>query len=430
MLSGYHFIHFENQIQMDQYYYNNQNFLLAGVIFESNDYFQYTIRVNDTLVPKTTSIYDSDDIGKTIIMNLHNETDTEKYLNIFSPLQVAIDQSIIRLTTNNNTFIYNAYIGKLGKSSSKYYTLSIYPMTFSYFISIGFSLIGTMIVNSIVNEKEKGIKESLLLSGVYPSVFWLSWFVIYAVTLIIISFIMTILYMYTKTLSNIHPIFIFLSLTFYGFSLSILSFCISCFFHSTKTSGVISSLIIISFCCSGLTISFLNNFQKKLLSIPFSSIAFGSFINDINNFRLNGTTISFNVILHSSTGWYLLFTIFSNFIYFILLLIIDRMTSGENYIALIFSKFILKKSREEKRMTYFHDIEKDYHGRNKEIPAVEVHHIYKIYKRKSNGVKIPSNPFNYRSKYFYALNNINFKVYPGEIFSIIGKNYFIHKFLF
>ncbi|ORY44991.1 hypothetical protein LY90DRAFT_384935 [Neocallimastix californiae] len=423
ILSGYHFKHFKDRNQMNDYYYeNHEQFLLAGVIFESRDYFQYTIRVNDTLVPKTTAKRYVDDVVNQEIFNMNNNlTEPEKYLNIFTPLQVAIDQSIIRLATRNDNFIYHPYIGEFGKPLDIYYINDLYVAAFPYFISVSYAFICIMIINSIVLEKEKGIKETLLLSGVYPSVFWLSWFVIYAALFTVISLILTVLYIQTKTLSNVNPIFVFLSILFYGFSLIILSFYISCFFHNTKTSGVVSSIIIISFCCSELCISFLNRTQKVILSFPFSPIAFGSFIMEANNLKLNDQTLSLTNIFHSSAGTFFICIFLNNLLYLLLLSITDRVNSGENNLYHYFSKKFLKKEIEENsKITYLQDIEEDFQERSNKIPAVEVCELYKVYKRKRNwiGKKYNKN----RSTFFTALNNVSFKVYQDEIFSILGHN--------
>jgi len=97
------FLPFESEQAMETFYLNNRNSLLAGIVFDS-DIMSYTIRIDGSLIPDPSTAF------KDVNSLLENDN-TTNYLSVFSPLQMAIDQAIIRTKTNNNIIDINTKIG-------------------------------------------------------------------------------------------------------------------------------------------------------------------------------------------------------------------------------------------------------------------------------------------------------------------------------
>eukprot|EP00049_Salpingoeca_infusionum_P024784 m.17093 g.17093 ORF g.17093 m.17093 type:complete len:1663 (+) comp7307_c0_seq1:134-5122(+) len=110
------------------------------------------------------------------------------------------------------------------------------------FFIMALSPIVQYLMNSIVTEKENGIKEALYLMGMRPAAYWISWLVTYAVIIIVPCILMAIIGVFGGVLpnSNVFAVVVL----FYIFSLSIicLAFAITPFFSSAKVAGIAGSL--------------------------------------------------------------------------------------------------------------------------------------------------------------------------------------------
>ncbi|ORX87956.1 P-loop containing nucleoside triphosphate hydrolase protein [Anaeromyces robustus] len=410
-------IHFKNQKEMDDY--NNYNYnLLAGIIFESDDYLHYTIRINSTSVPNPESDPQINYVlGRNQAENSIIESD--KYLDLFAPIQAAIDQAIIRLKTNDDTFNLVHYFGKLGKPASKYSS----PKSFTgniiaYDISAMFILSVITIVMYLVKEKEDKIKEGLLMSGVHPTIFWLSWLAIYVSVVFLTSLIGTLILM--KAI-KLNPIILFITIFLYGISCCNFGFLVSTFFTKVKTASSVASIIVLVFISVNFLISYINVTIRIVISFFISTISLGSFINEIYVMQNKNEVISFNAIIKSNAGIFLLGLIVTIFLYFILAVIYDNKSSGDN-------KYLFKKNikisdfHDENEITYEKDIQEDFNAKRNEKCIVEVSNVHKVFKRKNSINDSEIKEKNIKKDEFLAVNDVSFKVYQNEIFAILGHN--------
>jgi len=113
-------VHFQNQQAMTDYFNDNRNFLLATVIFESDNYLHYTVRINNTWTPDSKLEPIMDYAKGRYFDDQTGIAEGDKYEYLFSPIQVAVDQAIIRLKTNDQTLKMDYSFGKLVKSSTEY----------------------------------------------------------------------------------------------------------------------------------------------------------------------------------------------------------------------------------------------------------------------------------------------------------------------
>ena len=92
----------------------------------------------------------------------------------------------------------------------------------------------------IVDEKEKKIKESLRMVGLRDSVFWLSWFVVYALMVIMISLIACLVTYFIVIPSSKFWVIFVLMLEF-GLSMIMFAFILTAMFSKAKASSTTSA---------------------------------------------------------------------------------------------------------------------------------------------------------------------------------------------
>ncbi|ORX41368.1 P-loop containing nucleoside triphosphate hydrolase protein [Piromyces finnis] len=417
---------FNSEKEMDDY--ASKNSLLAGIIFESDDYLQYTIRVNGTDVPDPNADPIKDyGFGRYQIegKNENNESFDQimdKYMDVFLPVQVAVDQAIIQQKTNDNSFSLIHYIGKLGKPPIEYsFTKEKDASIISYYIGTSFIMTIITVIVFLVEEKENKTKDGLLMTGVHPTIFWASWLIIYTAIIFIIALLSTILFYFTKGFGNLNPLILFIAIFFYGISCCNISFLFSSFFKSVKAASNSVSVVAFLFIFCSYFQSYFNVNLKKICSFFISPLSVGSFINDIYLMKGRDANISFNEFMKSDAFIYFLGLIFSCVLYFLLAVYFDNLFSGDN--CYLFKKNIkIKNLQKENETTYEKDIQDDFNARNNEKCRVEISNVYKIFKRKNDKLDGKSEETKLNKDEFLAVNDVSFKVYENEIFAILGHN--------
>ena len=109
--------------------------------------------------------------------------------------------------------------------------------------------IGPMLM-VVVDEKEKRIKESLRMVGLRDSVFWLSWFLVYALLISLTSLLASILlnFIVFNTTQTYYWILLALMVSF-GFSIIMFSFMLTAIFSKAKTAGAVGGISIMLVGC-------------------------------------------------------------------------------------------------------------------------------------------------------------------------------------
>ncbi|OUM69562.1 hypothetical protein PIROE2DRAFT_2423 [Piromyces sp. E2] len=414
-------IKFNNEQEMDDYVIKNNHRMLAGIIFESDDYLQYTIRVNNSFVPDpATEPITNYAYGRYKIQS--NNMISYSYVNVFAPIQEAVDQAIIRLKTNDDSFNLVHQVGTLGKPEVEYTPVrDMSKNIISYDISAIYIISILTIVNSLVQEKESKIKDGLLMSGIHPTIFWLSWLCVYIVCILIVSVLVSALFYFAKVFGSLNPIVILLILFFYGLSCCNMAFLFSTFFKRTKTAGTAVSIIVIILIMANMGISYINNTIKIIISFLFSPISVGSLIQNIYDMKINGIAYSFSNIIKNDADITFVALVFTNILYFVLAVIFDSYLLGGN--SYIFNKNVkINDIHDENEISYQRDIQEDFNAKNNETCRVEVSRVHKIFKRKNNDTNDDDDTNNKNNKHeFLAVNDVSFKVYQNEIFAILGK---------
>ncbi|KAG4090783.1 hypothetical protein H8356DRAFT_628945 [Neocallimastix lanati (nom. inval.)] len=227
------------------------------------------------------------------------------------------------------------------------------------------------------------------MAGVYPSVFWLSWLIFYLFVIFVVSGGITIFFYFFKTLSNINPLFIFLSIFFYGMSCCSLSFIFSYFFKNTKTAGPVVSIISVIIIMANMATSYVSLKIRKLVAIFLSPIYICSFIYKIDKMKSHNENLTFNNFIKSDSGYFLLILLANNILYYVLAIVLDIIDNAGGFKFFLLKSFLLKsfllKGENECNIGYQDDYQKDIQddetNKNKKC-MVEVSGISKIFEKK------------------------------------------------
>jgi len=249
------------------------------------------------------------------------------------------------MKTDDNTFKMKYFIGKLRRifSNVSPYAVSLSSIT-TYYISLAFMTSVYIITINIVKEKEDNLKDGLLVAGVHPTIFWLSWFIVERFISLIISIVMTIIINILNELFSNVNFFVIISIIFL-FSLSACSygFVFSTFFKRAKTASVVVLILyIIPFFIAQYT-SLVNEDISKILSFIFSTVSLKEILNNLEILKYTYKSINLINIFNTDAGKYLIILTSNSIFYFVLALILDNLFSNETSRYLFVPKRRIKK---------------------------------------------------------------------------------------
>ncbi|KAG4102082.1 P-loop containing nucleoside triphosphate hydrolase protein [Neocallimastix lanati (nom. inval.)] len=403
---------FNNQNSFNDYIKNNSKLNLIALVKFNNFINNYTISIDGRKIADPAK----NPIGNYFEIREYNETPADTYFNVFTPLQVVIDQAIIQTLTNKDIEL-NINVGKMSKPSTSFFSndiedeeeaLSIILLS----VPIIFLIQSFNILKNVLIEKEKKQEESLITIGVYPTALWLSWEVIYLPTIFIITTLLVLVEV-NNFFRFLNPIFAFLLIFFYGLSNFGISIIFTKIFKNLKTAILISSLLFCIFTISNTYIMYLKEYNpliEKIICILVSPINIFMGLIAIANLKNSGETISFSNIFKNEFGTYFFIMILNVVLYHSVLILCEKLNSRQLNIS-------YKKENLMFNNIYLDDIEKDLKGN--EDPMVEVKNIFKFYK---NNESRNIFKFKFSRDDVKVLENINFKVYKNEIFGILGHN--------
>jgi len=415
---------FKNEKEIDEYHDDYRNLLIASVVFNSDDYLHYTLRVNDTSAPDPFTQPILNYAEGRHLTETNRKTEADKYFSVFAPVQAAVDQAIIRLKTNDDTFSMKLALGKLGKAASEYIGSKSTSGTIATYVALIFLAPLMLIVTYLVKEKEKGVKDALIIAGVHPSIFWLSWEIIYAVIVFVVSVIITIFFVVTKCFDNVNPLIIFIALLLYGLSCCSFGFFFTTFFKKFRTAGTVVGLIGFALCVFNIALAYFSSLAKKITACIFSQFAIGSFIYEVDQMEYRYERLDFGNLFKSEAIYYLAILLINNIVYFVLAVILDNLSVGENARYIFRSKKKPSDIQASDKVTYEKDIQEDYNAKNDEKCMVEISGVNKIYQKNIVEVEMEDGEPKEVTKTvdYLAVNDVSFKVYQNEIFSILGPN--------
>ncbi|XP_059141174.1 cholesterol transporter ABCA5-like [Physella acuta] len=232
--------------------------VLAGVVFHftSNTY-SYAIRIGYSDFPGhafTTADF---------CRNLKDGVDTSStcyvhsYLtNGFAALQVAIENVLLKnagITVNLKSRVIQLQLMPKPKFIPD--TKHFHAFASIQFAS-SFSALANFLVVNIVAEKEKKIKEGMLMMGLRTSVFWLAWGLIYLMLVILSSAMIIALIVVSGFFTESNIFMLYICFLLYGSSIITFGFMLTPFFKKSKVAGLFTCFLTVA-------LSFLHLLIKK-----------------------------------------------------------------------------------------------------------------------------------------------------------------------
>lgn len=163
----------------------------------------------------------------------------------FMALQMIMDITKIRLDTKNNEITVPGI--KLEMFPKEAFTadwMLAFRVVIPLYMVVALSQFITYLLILIVGEKENKIKEGMKIMGLKDSVFWLSWFIIYAIFVLLLSAVAVVLLFTLQMFQHTHFLPIFLLVVLYSFSVIMIAFMITPFFDKSRTAGVLGNFAV------------------------------------------------------------------------------------------------------------------------------------------------------------------------------------------
>uniref|UniRef100_A0A8C4MKZ4 ABC transporter domain-containing protein n=1 Tax=Equus asinus asinus TaxID=83772 RepID=A0A8C4MKZ4_EQUAS len=348
-----------------------------------------------------------------------------KYWNRgFVTLQAAINAAIIEITTNHSAMEELMSVTAINMKTLPFISKNIlqnemfifccllYFSPFIYFLSF-----------SVTKERKKS-KDLMKMMGLQDSAFWLSWGLIYAGFIFIISIMITTIITSAQIVVMTGFMVIFTLFFLYGLSLVTLAFLMSVLLKKTVLTNLVVFLLTLFWGCMGFT-TFYRQIPSSLewiLSI-FSPFAFTAGLTQIIHLDYNMNGVIFPDPSGESYKMIATFSVlaFDALFYLVLALYFDKILpyGNERQNSPLFflnslscfqhqrtdNKFIEKEiDPEHPSDDYFERVAPEFQGKE----AIRIINVKKEYKGKSGKVE--------------ALKGLLFDIYEGQITAIVGHS--------
>ncbi|NXJ10029.1 ABCAA protein, partial [Odontophorus gujanensis] len=393
---------------------------MIGVVFQNN--FSYHLRFPPGNVP-----FPNENLG--YIDTCYNYSgqycNSPKYwYKGFLSLQSSIDAAIIEVVANHSVWEeMKSITGVRMKSRSVISSITLEYSFFMITIVMCFSSFMYFLSVNVVREKKK-LKVLMKLMGLHDMAFWLSWSLLYAVYMLILSCLLTALVVeetfYTSSFSAILLLFFL-----YGLACVHLVFMLCSLLRTSKLVSSMGFLITFLFGCLSLAV-LIENLPEPLkwfLSL-FCPFAFNVGIAKIFSLEKYGIGFSFSNLMEES--YFLLSTYiilaFDSVLYMLLAIYFDKVLQGKYGIPapLLFclKPSYWKRSRrgspgeghrragspEEPPGDDVEPVPLEFRGKE----AIRLNNIKKTYKKKDKKTE--------------ALRGLSLNIYEGQITALLGHS--------
>ena len=158
-------------------------------------------------------------------------------------------------------------------------------IVFLLLLTMAMSLFLLPLLSLVVFEKEKRIKESLKMIGLHDSVFWLSWFLIYAASTLLTSTILAVL-VNLLLFDELQAIWlVFLIMYLFSLSMIMLAFLLTTMFNKVKSATMVGICFIT---ITSILVIFQDSFKENVTALWILSLLSPSaFALAMNMVRIN-----------------------------------------------------------------------------------------------------------------------------------------------
>ncbi|XP_045466962.1 cholesterol transporter ABCA5-like [Harmonia axyridis] len=419
-----------------------------AVIFEEpgpiNGRLKYEIRTNPTYheTPATTVLYSSPANCRhfasswTDVLPIESGDScpvNEYYYSGFVALQALLDYTKIKIDSGRQDFkMPQISLEMFPKEAFIADWMVIFRVMVPLYMVTALSQFITYLLILIIGEKEKKIKEGMKIMGLRDSVFWLSWFIIYAVFVSIYAVVCCCLLYALRVFQNTNFLLLFLLVLLFSFSIIMFGFMITPFFDKSRTAGILGNFIVIIMSLFYFIQLIFENSNSTILWIIslISSSGFAVAMDKALVLELSGQGVSFENLWEGegiSFGGSLVMMAFDTVIYGLLAYYLDSVVPSESGIKrspfFCFKPSFWCSNKPVKdypiangasvgSLNTGEDGNVDVEPVNREMKGREAIRIVDLYKSFTNC----------RKPEIKAVNGINLTIYEGQITAILGHN--------
>ncbi|XP_062976120.1 ABC-type organic anion transporter ABCA8-like isoform X2 [Elgaria multicarinata webbii] len=394
---------------------HNEDYKIIGVVFQND--FSYRLRFCSDMVVSPSSLIEEIDFCFDYSADYCKSP--KYWFEGFLSLQSSIDSVLIERLTSHSVWDEMKSISGIRMRSHSVTPTDIFDNFLLFFaMSVCFSPFMYFLSQNVSREKRK-LKEVMKTMGLRDSAFWLSWGLLYAVYVLIMSCMLAL------TLNNIYftstsvPALILL---FFLYGIYSICFCfmISSLLKKPKTTSFV--VFVLTFSFGGFSVLTLLNMLPAALEWIlgiFCPFVFGAAMSKIVRFQKYGRTFSLSDLMNESYAYVLLF---DSILYLLLTAYFDKVVPdkyGVPYPALFFLKksYWCKSRRsctgfatnnEQSNGNIFSDnvepMPPEFDGKE----AIRLNNIKKTYKMKKTETE--------------ALTGLSLDIYEGQITAVLGHS--------
>ncbi|XP_029383604.1 cholesterol transporter ABCA5 isoform X1 [Echeneis naucrates] len=346
----------------------------------------------------------------------------------FIRLQSLIDAAIIQMQTKRSVWSeMDLKVVMMGQPGSV--EVQKFPHALiSIYLVLAFTPFVTFLIVNVAAEKEHRLKDTMTMMGLYDTAFWMSWGLLYAALVTMMSILMSIIATYTALFPNSDFFVIFSLIFLYGISSIFFSFMLTPLFKKPKFASTVGSMLTVVFGCLSLFTVLMKDFPQPLvwLLCLLSPSAFSIGIAQVVYLEAQGDGAVFSSLAHGPHPLYvpLIMLVLDCFLYLMLAVYLDQVLPGEFGMRRSLVYF-LKPSYWSKRKKRYVEVSSVYDAEVNGAPvgeesvepvspefrgkeAIRISNIRKVYKEKDNVVE--------------ALRGLTFDIYEGQITALLGHS--------
>nr|XP_042139620.1 ATP-binding cassette sub-family A member 17-like isoform X10 [Peromyscus maniculatus bairdii] len=309
--------------------------------------------------------------------------------------------------------------------------LVILQNEFPLLLMLSFICVELIIINSILLEKEKKLKEYMCMMGLESWLHWVAWFITFFISVLIVVSVMTILFCAkvdsVAVFTNSNPSLIFIFLMCFATATIFFAFMMSTFFQRAHVGTVIGGIVFFFTYLPYIYITFSyhqRTYVQKIASCLFSNVAMAIGVRFISLFEAEGTGIQWRNI-GSIQGDFsfiqvVLMLLLDSLLYCLIGFLAESLFSGKFGIPTswyFFAKclFCVKKPvpvilplldvgdpEKPARRDFMQDEPAD------QMKAIEIQHLYKVFYR--------------GRRKCIAVKDLSVNLYKGQITVLLGHN--------
>ncbi|XP_058029043.1 cholesterol transporter ABCA5-like isoform X4 [Ahaetulla prasina] len=392
-----------------------------GVIFK--DSMSYHLRVPRQMIPESSSHLES----KTSCSTSFEMCEAEVYwYHGFTALQICIDAAIIEFKTNHSVLegLEETEVVIMGKSAAVEIDYFFRGVILIYLV-IAFSPFGYYLTIHIMTEKEKKLKEFLIVMGLQDTAFWLSWVLLYSSLIFVMSFLMSIIATFSSLFPQSSSFVIFLLFFLYGISSISFAFMLTSLFKKSSNAGSAQYFTTVAFGAIGVTIVLLQDFPKSFVwsLSPLCECTFLVGVAQVIHLEDYEHGAVFSHLTHGPYPLIITLTLLAldSMLYLLLGIYFDQVIPGayglrRSFFFFLKPSFWIKKTRNYEELyescsnenldfnQVIEPIPSEFRGKE----AIRISHIEKSFVKKDEIVE--------------ALKNLSFDVYEGQITALLGHS--------